>query len=159
VINKAYVGVFQGQGGLLFSWGIPPLTDEIRKLGVEADSWAYGDYKLAEVKFLPLQHAGWKLAFIGYSLGDSTVTYLQTKIKCDLLICIAESALAQNYKVNHANTKRSVLFHSNFDALSSAGIGDGFDEVIELGEPHLLMDTDARMFATVREEIGNLLRG
>jgi hypothetical protein len=70
---------------------------------------------------------------IGYSLGVTAATYLQTRMKVGLLISVAASTLAgdNNHLVNHSNTRRSALYRGT-DFLSSAGLHDGYDEVVNV---------------------------
>src|SRR5467141_1925343 len=45
--EKAYSAFFLGQGGYLFSWGIPLLESGARKLGIATDVFSYTDLKPA----------------------------------------------------------------------------------------------------------------
>lgn len=154
---KVYGAFFLGQFGRLLSWGVQPLADEVAALGVETDVYEYKDYAVAWVKIVSMQKIGCKIGLVGFSLGDSSITYLQTKLThIDLLIAIAESSFAQNYAIDKTHTKRSILFHGP-DALSNAGLQDRFDEVINLPDLHLWMDTNPRVAQVVKDEFTKLL--
>jgi hypothetical protein len=158
--NKVYSAFFLGQGGELFSWGINPLANLVKGLGAEADVFIYEDYQKAEANILEKRKDGYKIALVGYSLGDTSITYIQTQAlyKIDLLIAIAESPFGQNYLINKTNTKRSILFHGP-DFLSDAGSNSGFDEVINLPDFHLFMDLDPKVFSVVKDEFSKLITG
>jgi hypothetical protein len=127
-----YAAVFMGQGGLMFSWGMKVLVDEAREKGIGAWLYSYSEVERAKADIAAVRGHS-KIALVGYSLGCTTATWLQTDaggVKPDLVICIAESTLAENHPVT-PNTGRSVLF-AGTDFLSSAGQHDGFDEVVHV---------------------------
>jgi hypothetical protein len=154
--ERAYAAFFLGQGGYLFSWGIPLLASEARKLGLTTDVFSYSDVNLAWESILRKRREGYKIALVGYSLGNTTATYLQSRLAVDLLLAIAESSLGRNHPIRKENTKRSVLWHGP-DTLSSAGVRDGFDETIYIENSHLLMDVDPRVVRGVLDELRNLV--
>lgn len=129
--NKVHVSIFLGQGGWTTSAGFGHLSYLLGKLGVECDVYRYQDYQLADTKIKEKLKDGYKIAVLGFSLGNSAGTYLGTFDHIDLLICLFESSLAQNYKINHHNVVHSVLYHGQ-DFLSNAGWADGFDERINV---------------------------
>jgi hypothetical protein len=146
-MSKVYACFFLGQGGYWFSMPVVGIADTARSQGFTVDVFTYTDYAKAESEIQAWSKFGYKIALIGYSLGVTSATYLQSFLKVDLLISIAASTLGDNHVINHTNTKRSVLFRGT-DFLSSAGLHDGYDEVIPitagLGIPvlsHLLVPT------------------
>lgn len=156
--NKVYVALFDGQGGAFTSWGMGPLRDAVAAVGTETDLLPWQDYREADAKITTKLAAGYKVALVGYSLGASTVTYLQTIVHpIALVVAIAESRLAQNYRIIDGvrMTARSILF-TGPDFLSSADSG-GFTEVIKLDDLHLFMDTDPRVKEVVIVEVKKLV--
>lgn len=154
---KPYAAFFTGQGGTITSGGVPTLAEIARQIGFDADVYPYDDYQSSGAKLKSAAEAGAKTAAIGYSLGCTTVTYLGTLQKLDLAVCVAESIFAQNHKIDHANVKRSVLFHGP-DWLSSAGLDGGFDQVVEVaGHLHLSMDYAEQVVQGVHDELVRLL--
>jgi hypothetical protein len=154
--EKAYAAFFLGQGGYLFSWGIPLLASGARKLGLEADVFSYTDVNAAWTKIVRKREDGCKIALVGYSLGNTTTTYLQRHLAVDLLLAISESSLGRNYPIQKENTKRSVLWYGP-DMLSNAGVHDGFDETNYIASLHLLMDLDPRVLKGVLDELKSLV--
>jgi hypothetical protein len=152
--GKTYVAFFLGQGGYLFSWGIPYLAAQTRELGMEADVFGYSDVSAAWTKIKRKKAAGYRIALVGYSLGNTATTYIQNHMKIDLLLAIAQSSLAPNQSINKQNTRRSVLWHGP-DILSNAGVKNGFDETKYVGDFHLLIDVDPRV---TRDVLGELKR-
>jgi hypothetical protein len=154
--EKAYAAFFLGQGGYLFSWGIPHLESEARKLGLATDVFSYTDVNTAWANIVNKRKQGYRIALVGYSLGNTTATYLQQHLAVDLLLSISESSLGLNHPVKKENTKRSMLWYGP-DALSNAGVHDGFDVVNYVESPHLLMDVDPRVVNGVLHELQGLV--
>jgi len=154
--EKAYSAFFLGQGGYLLSWGIPVLESGARKLGLATDVFSYTDLKLAWTNIVRKRKDGYKIALVGYSLGNTTTTYLQRHLAVDLLLAIAESSLGRNHPIKKENTKRSVLWYGP-DMLSNAGVHDGFDETNYIENLHLLMDIDPRVVSGVLGELKSLV--
>jgi hypothetical protein len=155
-MSKVYCALFMGQGGIFTSWGMSWMASDLRKLGAEADVYSYNDWQRAETVLDAKRNEGYRLALIGYSLGDSAATYLQTLSPFDLVVCIAESELAQNYRIDKRHTKRSVLLYG-WGTLSGGGLDSGFDQAIGVYLPHLLMDLSPTVFSTVKQEVNKLL--
>src|SRR5262245_41259884 len=149
---KAYAAFFLGQGGYLFSWGIPLLESSARKLGFATDVFSYTDVNPAWTSIVRKRKDGYKIALVGYSLGNTTTTYLQRYLPVDLLLAISESSLGRNHPIKKENTKRSVLWYGP-DMLSNAGVHDGFDETNYIENLHLLMDVDPRVVRGVLDEL------
>lgn len=126
-MSKVFALVVRGQGGFVTGWGMDILGAQIRKIGVTCEVVDYTDWQAADQLLREYQKAGYKIALIGYSLGNSTITYLGTFEKIDLIVAIFESTLGQNYKINHVNVGHAVLYYGQ-DFLSSAGQDDGFNE-------------------------------
>jgi hypothetical protein len=154
--EKAYAAFFLGQGGYLFSWGIPRLEAEARKLGLATDVFSYTDVQPAWANIIRRRKQGYRIALIGYSLGNTTATYLQQHLEVDLLLAISESSLGLNHPVKKQNTKRSTLWYGP-DMLSNAGVHDGFDVVHYVETSHLLMDVDPRVVRGVLAELKGLV--
>lgn len=154
--EKAYAAFFLGQGGYLFSWGIPALEQEARKLGLATDVFSYTDVYPAWTNILRKRKEGYKVALVGYSLGNTTATYLQSRVPVDLLLAISESSLGRNHPIKKQNTRRSVLWYGP-DMLSNAGVHDGFDETNYIDSLHLFMDVDPRVVRGVLDELKRLV--
>jgi hypothetical protein len=154
--EKAYAAFFLGQGGYLLSWGIPLLETEARKLGLATDIFSYTDVTTAWTNIVRKRKDGYKIALVGYSLGNTTTTYLQRYLAVDLLLAISESSLGRNHPIRKENTRRSVLWYGA-DMLSSAGVHDGFDETNYIESLHLLMDIDPRVVRGVLDELKSLV--
>jgi hypothetical protein len=154
--EKAYVAFFLGQGGYLFSWGIPSLASDARKIGFVADVYSYSDVNIAWANILRKRKEGYKIALVGYSLGNTTATYLQSHLPVDLLLAVSESSLGLNHPIKKENTRRSVLWYGS-DMLSNAGTHDGFDEMKYIDSMHLMMDVDPRVVSGVLDELKSLV--
>jgi hypothetical protein len=154
--GKTYAAFFLGQGGYLFSWGIPLLASEARKLGLVTDVFSYSDVTSAWTNIARKRKEGYKIALVGYSLGNTTATYLQRHLAVDLVLAISESSLGRNHPIEKKNTRRSVLWYGP-DLLSSAGVHDGFDETNYIDRTHLLMDLDPRVVKGVLDELKRLV--
>lgn len=162
-MTSVYAAFFLGQGGYAFSMpfsAIRTLANQ-RELAF-TDVFSYDALAAAIDEIAGWREKGSKIALIGYSLGVTTATYLQTTMPVDLLISIAASTLAENHTVNKANTKRSVLYRGT-DFLSSAGAHDGYDEVINVtagfGIPilsHLLIPNNPIVINGVLDELAKL---
>jgi hypothetical protein len=155
--EKTYAAFFLGQGGYLFSWGIPYLASQARGLGVETDIFEYSDVKAAWAQVNRKKKDGYKIALVGYSLGNTTITYLQRYLEVDLLLAISESSLGQNHRIKKENTRRSVLWYGP-DFLSNAGQDDGFDKVNYVEAFHLWMNVDPRVVNGVLGELQDLVQ-
>ncbi len=127
---SVYAAFFMGQFGYVFSMGMPMLASKARARGVTADVYGYTEVDRARVNLGKYRQRGSKLALVGYSLGCTTATYMQTSMPIDLVICIAELTLGENHPISHS-TKRAVLY-SGPGFLSSAGAHDGFAKVVEV---------------------------
>jgi hypothetical protein len=156
VAGKAYVAFFLGQGGYLFSWGIPRLEWEARRLGLATDIFRYSDVAAAWTNIVRRRKDGYRIALVGYSLGNTTATYLQRHLPVDLLLAISESSLGRNHPINKENTRRSVLWYGP-DMLSNAGVYDGFNDVNYIDSSHLMMDVDPRVVWGVVSELRSLV--
>jgi hypothetical protein len=154
--DKAYAAFFMGQGGYLFSWGIPYLAAQARALGIEADIFDYTDVNPAWKKIVRKKRDGYKVVLVGYSLGNTTITYLQRHLEVDLLLAISESSLGRNHQIKKEHTKRSVLWYGP-DFLSNAGLKDGFDKINYVNDLHLWMDVDPYVVNGVLDELKTLL--
>jgi hypothetical protein len=155
--DKAYAAFFLGQGGYLFSWGIPYLASQAQALGMETDIFAYSQVREAWKKITRKKNDGYKIALVGYSLGNTTITYLQRYLVVDLLLAISESSLGRNHPINRENTRRSVLWYGP-DLLSNAGLQDGFDKINYVNNSHLWMNVDSRVVSSVLGELQDLVR-
>ena len=75
--KKTYVAFFLGQGGYIFSWGIPYLAAQAQNLGMETGIFRYYELRSAWKKITQKKAEGYKIGLVGYSLGNTTATYLQ----------------------------------------------------------------------------------
>jgi hypothetical protein len=155
--EKSYAAFFLGQGGYWFSWGIPYLASQARELGMEADIFEYSAVREAWKKITQKKRDGYKIALVGYSLGNTTITWLQRYLAVDLLLAISESSLGQNHPITRENTRRSVLWYGP-DFLSNAGLQDGFDKVNYVNNLHLMMNVDPRVVNGVLRELRDLVQ-
>jgi hypothetical protein len=155
--EKSYAAFFLGQGGYWFSWGIPYLAAQAQALGMEADIFEYSAVKEAWKKITQKKKDGYKIALVGYSLGNTTITWLQRYLAVDLLLAISESSLGRNHPITRENTRRSVLWYGP-DFLSNAGLQDGFDKVNYVNNFHLMMNIDPRVVSGVLDELRELVR-
>jgi hypothetical protein len=146
---KPYAACFYGAGptfvyefgGSLTSPGVTLLAAKARGLGYDAQCFTFGPVGVAQA-FVPIRNAlrnRVPLCLYGYSLGVTAITYLQMLYKCDLLLACAGSTLGQNHPINHANTKRSVLWRNPRSVLSGAGPKLGFDVEHDVTAAHLVV--------------------
>jgi hypothetical protein len=154
--TRAYVAFFLGLGDYVFSWGIPLLEAEARKLGFATDVFRFNEVDAARTSIVRKRKEGYKIALVGYSLGNAAATYLQSQLAVDLLIAISESSLAGNHPIKKENTRRSVLWYGP-DLLSNAGVDDGFDETNYIESLHLLMPLNSRLVRGVVNELKSLV--
>lgn len=156
-MTKVYAQFYMGQGGYIFSLGIPQLAKKANALGITTDVYRYVDYNPGITKYQQMRAAGYKTALIGYSLGNTTTTLIQTYEPTDLLCAIAQSSLAgsNNRHINKKNTKRSVLWYG-YDVLSDGGVENGFDVKVYLPITHLWFDFDSRVVNGVLKELTDL---
>src|SRR5580704_14425697 len=154
--EKTYAAFFLGQGGYLFSWGIPYLASQARGLGMETDIFGYSDVRAAWTKISRKKKDGYKVALVGYSLGNTTITYLQKYMEVDLLLAISESSLGRNHPIKKENTRRSVLWYGP-DFLSNAGLKDGFDRINFVDRFHLWIDVDPGVVQGALGELKDLI--
>jgi hypothetical protein len=154
--EKVYAGFFLGQGGYWFSWGMPYLASQAQELGMETDIYEYTQVKEAWAKIKQKKKDGYKIALVGFSLGNTTITWLQRYLEVDLLLSIAESSLGNNHPINRSNTRRSVLWYGP-DFLSNAGLQDGFHETNYVTNLHLTMNIDPRVVSGVLGELRDLV--
>ncbi len=137
------------KGGYWFSWGMPYLAQQAQELGMETDIYEYTQVNEAWAKIKQKKKDGYKIALVGFSLGNTTITWLQRYLAVDLLLSIAESSLGANHPIKRTNTKRSVLWYGP-DFLSNAGLQDGFDETNYVNNFHLGMNIDPRVVSRRR---------
>ena len=153
--QKTYVAFFLGQGGYIFSWGIPYLAAQAQNLGIETGIFRYYELRSAWKEITQKKAEGYKIGLVGYSLGNATATYLQKHLEVDLLLAVAQSSLARNHLIKKRNTRRSVLWYGP-DFLSNAGLKNGFDKTNYVYNTHLLMDVDPRVVKPVLDELYDL---
>jgi hypothetical protein len=132
VTKKVYAAFFRGQFPEIgTSVGIDVMAASARAQGVVADVFDYQDWATAVSRIQHWRGLDYKIALVGYSLGCSSATYIQTLRPVDMVICIAESTLGQNYPIDEKNTPVSILYHGQ-DFLSSGGSTDGFKYVTQV---------------------------
>jgi hypothetical protein len=156
-MNQIYLCAIMGQGGAATSPGVGQMADQARALGIECDVFEYGDVGEIEEKIDAKADADYTIVGLGYSLGASTLTYLQQHFRFSLVLCVAASDFGQNYKIA-PTTKRSVLWRNPNEPLSAAGGDLGFTVIHDLPlVPHLLMDVDPGVQAGVLAELKALV--
>ena len=153
--KKTYVAFFLGQGGYIFSWGIPYLAAQAQSLGIETEIFRYYELRSAWKTISQKKAEGYKIGLVGYSLGNTTATYLQKHLEVDLVLAVAQSSLGRNHLIKKRNTRRSVLWYGS-DFLSNAGLRNGFDEINYVYNTHSLMDVDPRVVKPVLDELQDL---
>jgi len=146
-------------GGSLTCPGLTYIRDRLAMLGFTAYAMTFGRIESALAIVREANRNGQRLLLGGMSLGVTTATLIQTTNKCDLLQCMAASkfAGANNRPVNHAMTKRSVLWANPASEMSGAGLNLGFDEIISSEDAHLLFDLDPRVIDKFLENARTLL--
>lgn len=136
---KLFVPCIMGQFSYLFSGGIPIIASRLRGIsGITTETWTYDSVIPIIARCQQYRRAGYSLGAVGFSLGTSTVDYIQQTLPFELIICLAESSLEQTFHINHKLCQRSVLWHGP-DFLSDAGGADGFDITLQTPLPHLLI--------------------
>jgi hypothetical protein len=124
---------------------------------METDIFAYSDVRAAWTEIVRKKENGYKIALVGYSLGNTTITYLQRYLEVDLLLAISESSLGRNHPIKKENTRRSVLWYGP-DFLSNAGLKDGFDKINYVDAFHLWMNVHPRVVNGVLGELKDLVQ-
>lgn len=149
---------FFSWGGSLTSMGVSQLSSDCEARGIESHCFRFADVAGAEQFIVPALKDGRLLILGGYSLGVTSITYLQTIYPTALLLALAGSKLGRNSAINKHNTKRSVAWRdpnsilSGFDAV-------GFDVVHDMtGILHLWFDFDATVVNGVNQEIDAFLK-
>jgi hypothetical protein len=142
--------LFFGQGGIITSPGIWQLANWIRKLGIDAQCFDYTQVAAADT-------FGPELLY-GYSLGVTSITFLQTMKPYQLVFAIAasEGAGRNNYPIHKKNTHRAVLW-SGPGWLSDADTGGGWDQVSYSRWPHLMIQFAPAVRASALKEAQALL--
>lgn len=162
--NKVAAAFFMGQGGLLFSSPFAAIGEIAKEKRITVGIYTYSDWS-GEQWLRTMSKQGYKIVAVGYSLGVTMATYLQTIMKMDLVISVAASTLGENHPINRANCKRSRLFYGT-DFLSSAGRHDGYDETTPVtaafGVPvlsHLGIPTNPIVINGILGELAALQKG
>ena len=155
---KVFCACFLGQGGYTFSMGMVLVAKKLRGIGAETQTFKYHEFELARAAIRRKRRDGYRVTAIGFSLGCTSATYLALTEPLDALLCIAESVYAgpNNHPVSNANVKRSVLWRNSTEKLSAAGGDLGFDQIIELRAPHVMMPVKAA--DAVVNEVKQLMR-
>lgn len=165
VIRKVYAACFTGQ----FAWlgsslGVYATARRMRAAGIVADSFGYTQVNPAVARIDQFANLGFFILLLGYSLGVSSITYLQSpgagtlRRQVDLLLAIAGSKLGANYPIDHKWCKRAVLFTG--EGMLSSWESPTFDEIVRTSRtPHLLMDFNPEIVAGCAHEWTNLQMG
>ena len=152
-MNQIYLVAIMGQGGAATSPGVSAMVDQARALGIEADVFEYGNVNPIASAIVTRRFDNYTIAGLGYSLGCSTLTYLEQLFPFSLVLCVAASEFGENYRIA-PTTKRSVLWRNPLEPLSAAGGDLGFTVIHDLPlVPHLLMDVDPGVQAGVSAEL------
>lgn len=140
---KVYCPIFLGQGGYVFSMGMVEVARRLRAAGAETEIFKYKDFERARRAIRERRRSGYRIAGVGFSLGNTALTLLAQREHFDAVLCIAESVYAgpNNYPVKRVD--RAVLWRNSTEPLSAAGGESGFDQIHELRSPHLMMPTAA----------------
>jgi hypothetical protein len=129
-----FAAFFLGQGGTLFSMPFAAIARKAHTAGFGTWVYPYTDLDRAREDVAAAAKGGSKIALIGYSLGASTMSELQSEHEgppIGLAIGIAASTLGENYPINRARTRRAVLY-AGTDFLSSGAQRNGYDEVVHV---------------------------
>ena len=143
-------------GGFVTSSGVWRTANRLRAIGVEAECFNFNQAQLAEMRLTAARNAHRPVGMLAYSLGNSAALWLQQFTQFDLLFSIADSTLAVSYPINHANTRRSVLWRGP-GALSSGGGNLGYDVVHDTNKPHLLADFAPEVWQDAIAEFSKLV--
>jgi hypothetical protein len=131
-----------GVGGILTSYGMKRLANALLAMGIQSACFNFNKIEPAMSWLAVCRKAGHPTLGYSYSLGNTSLTYLQTLMHFDLVFCIAMSELAgrNNRPINKQHVKRACLVKG--PGIMSDVIVAGFDEVRTINKPHLLMDLD-----------------
>ena len=142
-------------GGAITSMGVWRTANRFRRLGIEAECFNFDQMQLAEARLTTARKAKRPVGTLAYSLGNTAALWLQQYTPFNLVFSIADSELGRNYPINHANTKRSVLWRGP-GTLSGAGGDLGYDVVHDSTKPHLLMDFAPEIWQDAVREFSKL---
>lgn len=150
---------FFSWGGSLTSMGISQLSSDCEARGIESHCFRFDDVAGAEQFIIPAVRIGCPLILGGYSLGVTSITYLQTVYPTTLLLALAGSTLGRNSAINHHNTNRSVAWRDPNSVLSGFDAkGLGFDIIHDMtGVLHLLFDFSPTVASGVIDELEKFL--
>src|SRR5260370_8276588 len=111
---KIYCALFLGQGGRIFSGGVMDIARRLRAMGCTVDVFAYTNIQTAHARIDWFRAHGHLIVFFGFSLGTSTVTYLQGRLNegCILLLSVPMSMLEPKWPINHHLVTRSLPSHA-----------------------------------------------
>jgi hypothetical protein len=164
-LRKCYAACFTGQ----FAWlgsslGVSATARRMRSAGVVADVFGYKQVDPAIARIDYFGKLGFLIILFGYSLGVSTITFLQAQVAaqrrrpCDLLLAVAGSKLGQNYPIDGQWTRRAVLFTGQ--GMLSSWESPTFNAIIRInGVPHLWMDFHPEVVAGTMHEVSQLQSG
>ncbi len=158
-LKKVYAALFTGQLAWLgSSMGVYATAHRLRAAGVVADTFGYRsgvDPALARID--AFAKLGFLILLSGYSLGVSTITFLQSSAagarrrRVDLLLAVAGSRMGQNYPIDPAWTRRAVLYTG--DGILSSWESPTFTHIVHVsGVPHIFFDFHPDVVAGIMYE-------
>jgi hypothetical protein len=130
-------------GGVITSFGMKRLANALIAKGCDARCFDFNEEARAGKWLRECRQLGHTTLGYSYSLGNTTLTYLQSVMPFNLVFCIAMSELAgaNNRPIVRRNIGRACLARG--PGVLSDAIVRGFDEVRMYAKPHLLMDLDS----------------
>jgi hypothetical protein len=156
-----YCPMFLGQWGYVFSMGMVYLASKIRAIGAETQLFGDGDFERGRTWINYKQHAGYKIAGVGFSLGNTSLTYLlATGVHTDAALCIAMSLYAgpNNQQIKQSSSPRRCLWFDpdRDEQMSAGGQQLQWDQKVEVHIPHFYMPMHPTVVAGVLAEVKKL---
>ncbi len=129
-------------GGELTSYGMTRLRNALIAMGVDAQCFRFNQTVEAGIWLQQSGETDQIRMGYAYSLGNTTLTLLQTQFKFNLVFCIALSSMAgrNNHPIDKQKTARACLVQG--PGQMSNALVTGFDEIRYVAKPHLLLDLD-----------------
>jgi hypothetical protein len=153
--------MFLGQFGYTFSMGMVYLANKLRGIGADTQIFSYKEFERGRDWIKYKQHHSIKVVGIGFSLGNTSLTYLlNTGTTTDAALCIAMSLYAgpNNRQITHlACPRRCLWFNPDRDEQMSAGGQQlTWDQKVEVHIPHFYMPMHPTVVAGVLAEVKKL---
>jgi hypothetical protein len=156
-----YCPMFLGQWGYTFSMGMVYLAAKIRGIGAETQLFSYKDFDRARSWIEFKQHHDYKIAGIGFSLGNTSLTYLLASgTYVEAALCIAMSLYAgpNNRQISSGHAPRRCLWFNpaKDEQMSAGGQQLVWEQKTEVHTPHLFMPMHPTVVNGVLAEIRKL---